>query len=111
MQRWCSLASSAPFLAMALLAGCSLSEDKFAEDFTQAECEWAVTCYPGVYTSVEECVSDGSAIESPADDCTYDPKAARDCLKGTQDLACPDDGSFPERPAACDEVYTCGSAG
>lgn len=103
MHRWVA--------ALLVLGGCSLSEEQFAEDFTEAECEWTVECYPAVYASVEECVSDGPAIQPAGDDCTYDAKAARDCISGTNALECPTDGSFPERPAACDDVFTCGGEG
>lgn len=59
---------------------------------------------------VEECLGQTCSDAEPVDtsDCTYDARAAQDCVVGLEEATC-DQGAgfgFPF-PAVCDEVYAC----
>lgn len=90
--------------AFLLFAACGYSEEAYLEDEATASCAFTVDCYPGLYASVDECVS-LTYTGVPEAGCSFDPKAARDCVDGLEELSCPGEGEFPTFPAACDSVY------
>ncbi|MEZ4316474.1 MAG: hypothetical protein R3F61_03170 [Myxococcota bacterium] len=68
---------------IAVLAGCGISEDKFAEDWVETYC-----------AAYDECDTSGRPCpvnienQTPAASCEFDKKAAKDCLSA--DLTCDD---------------------
>lgn len=96
---------SLPLLLVAAgLSACAYGEDVYAEDYAEASCEFTVQCYPDLHASVEACL-ETVTIGEGTDACTYDAGAARDCVDGVREMACPEEGAFPEFPAACANVY------
>ncbi len=104
-------------LALALLIGlsaCSVSEERFIADMSEAECTYATQCFTEeiltfyAWDSVESCQSDQGPIYAALQrDCTtYDKKAARDCLKALQERTCQGEGPDFDNPAVCADVFT-----
>ncbi len=90
----------------ALVMGCSMNEEQFEDARIDARCAWSVECYPGVYSSLDECTADWGDGTPSGLACTYDAAAAADCVAGLQEMECPTDGAAPSYPEACAVVYT-----
>lgn len=102
-------------LALILLSACGYSQGKYAEDMIELTCERLAECdmldfFGGTEESCQsyqESVYEGA--EGDEDTCpNYDPKAARDCADGWEDLTCSELQSG-QLPAACDTVCSAGS--
>ena len=98
-----------------LLLACAPSEEKFQERFAEASCEVLLECAADgsdsgfsmvLFDSQSQCVSFYSLVWGFLGECEYDKKAAKECLKGLDDLSCDDS---PESIASCEDVYS-GSA-
>lgn len=72
------------FLAILLLAGCGVSEDRFLVEGVDAFCAAIATCTGHVPT--EGCVDTVRAADRQG--CDYDPKAADDCLAALEAPTC-----------------------
>lgn len=95
-------------LTFILLAiGCSYSEEEFLDDFDAASCDWQTDCYD--YGSFEGCLAEAQASRTELPDaCTYDPKAARECVRDYESIDCPDGIEyFATIPEACEQVWDC----
>jgi hypothetical protein len=100
------------FLIAALgSSGCEYKEWKYQREIVRAECDYAMDCYSGAvltfygWNTVEDCVVDrGPEVAAATAACVYDDKAAKDCVKALDQLAC-QDGGDPTFPSACDQVY------
>lgn len=90
---------------IAAMVGCGWSEGRYLERSAEATCEWTVECYPDLYEDLDACLAD--LTQDPADDCDYDRKSARKCVKAIEDLDCPGPAGVPELPEACRDVYDC----
>lgn len=95
-----------------LVAGCAWSEDRFVNEFVEADCAFLVECYDDAvleflgWDSVDDCIQDrGTEVVTDAEGCEYNKRAARACVKGIEEMACPADGSEPDYPLLCDEVF------
>jgi hypothetical protein len=107
-------------LLFALLAACAPSEEKFQDRFAESACEVMLECAEDgsdsgfslvLFENQEQCESFYSLAWGFMGECEYDKKAAKECLKGLDDLSC--DGTM-EGSSACDDVYTgaaCGWSG
>ena len=96
--------------SLVALTACGMSEDKYNEESIRLSCEFIIECYADLelYADVDECIADVTADqEDPPEGCEYDAKAAKDCLSGLDEMACPAEGDLPETPAACEDVYVC----
>lgn len=103
------------FLLVAL-TGCKMKDATYQNDRADNECTYALACYDDPtksflgYTNQDACVKIvGSEIAGQGVGCTYDAKAAAECVKAWKDLAkgsCPADGTSTTYPAVCDQVYT-----
>jgi len=86
------------------LAACGYSEESYLEDEAAAACTFTVDCYPGLYDSVDECITlRGEPVVTAG--CAYDAQAAADCVDGLEAMSCPEEGAAPAFPVACDSVY------
>lgn len=95
--------------ALAMLAACGYSEERFADDLTRAMCDKLVECelFPG---DEDQCYLQTIDGEGDNTDCDYDPQAARECLSAIDSLTCPEEELLVP-PAVCGDVYTnCGGA-
>lgn len=97
---------------LGVLSGCGWSETRYIDEFVQKDCEVRMECHdPAVLTFLgwethDDCVADrGPEVTAMADDCTYNKKAARDCVKAMDEMACPEDGTELDYPEICDEVF------
>jgi len=98
------------------LAACGMKEEAFQTKFVDEDCDFALRCYdPAIlefygWTDQATCVSArGDQFLTDVQGCTYDKKAAKDCVKAYKDLACPSSGD-PTPPEVCATVYTCSGA-
>ena len=101
--------------AIGLLVGCGVKEDAFIDKFAERTCEWALECYDDAsleflgWTDLDACIQDfGGRYLADVQGCTYDKKAAKDCLKAMKDATCPAEGEDPALPTVCEAVYDCG---
>ena len=102
----------ATVLAMALVAGCGISEEKYQQRYAESYCEWALQCLDAPvlefygWEDLETCVPDfGGRQGVITEACIYDPKAARTCLKDMKNYGCE---SAPDVPESCELAYLCG---
>lgn len=94
--------------ALSTVVACGYSEDSYLEDYDEVRCEWTVACYPSLYADVDECLQDFlGADQQVSEECEYDPQEARECVRGWENLDCPEGEEFPATPAACSDVYDC----
>lgn len=101
-------------LAIVLLGGCKWDETEYIERRVEAECEFALACYDAPvlefygWTDAETCVAEyGPRLTGATQGCTYDAKAAKDCVKGFKDLDCAaGDDPTTAYPEACLTVFT-----
>ena len=93
-------------LALALV-GCSYPEEDFLDDFDAASCDWQADCYD--YQDHAECMAVAQESRTAIPDaCTYDPKAARECVRDYESISCPNGAEHAAAvPAACGEVWSC----
>ena len=101
---------------LVLLCACAVSEDRFVQDLTEADCAYALACFDEPvlnfkgYTDQEACEALQGPFNAalPVDCAVYDKKKARECLKAVRERPCvsTDDPTDLARPAPCDEVYT-----
>ena len=94
---------------LATLAGCGISEEKYAEESIRLSCEYIMECFADLelYASVDECITElTDAAVDPDPACVFDAKAAKECLADAEALECPAEGELPESPASCEDVYT-----
>jgi hypothetical protein len=83
-----------------------MSEEKFQEEYIAVYCAWATDC--GWFADDAECGEVYADWRADREDCAYDGVAAKDCVNGTEELACPASEQEPqELPLACSSVYTC----
>lgn len=97
-----------------VLAGCGVKQDDYIGEYVEAECAFALECYPPAvlefygWNDEAECQTQrGGELTAQTDGCTYDKKAAKACLKAFKDAACPAEGEDPVLPAICNDVWTC----
>ncbi len=95
-------------VAAMFAAACGYSEDKFAEEASEATCAVFVTCFES-HADVDACLADGDDDTGEEIECVnFDSSAAQDCVEGIEALeaACPDDilGFFADYPAACGNI-------
>lgn len=94
--------------ALTALSGCAMSEEKFTGKNAVLACETYEECgYLDAFGgSIEECES---AVEALTEawlseaGCTYDPSAARKCLREYKDVDC-DETTEESEESACDLV-------
>ena len=94
--------------AILLLAvGCAYPEEDFLDDFDQESCAWQTDCYG--YQDEQTCLSEAAASRSTiSDSCTYDPQAARECVRDYEAIDCPNGSDYGATvPAACAQVWNC----
>lgn len=94
--------------ALLVCVGCGYPEAAFRDDLDAAACDWQTDCYS--YQSHGACVAEAEASRTEVDDsCTYDPDAARECVRDYAAIDCPDgDEHAAAVPAACEAVWSCG---
>ena len=96
--------------AVAGLAGCGISEDKYPEKLSQAACAAYEECgYLDSFGGDIESCEDLSRIYTDAQisvaACEYDPAAARDCVNYFKNIDCDADFSTTaEESSPCDDV-------
>lgn len=98
---------------LAALAGCSLSEEAFVQDFVEADCAYILECtsepilaFQGWETE-EDCRTDrGPEVAADAAACVYDKKAAKACLDALELEPCAAEGEDRVFPAICQDVFT-----
>lgn len=96
-------------LGLVTLAGCSMSEEKFAEKAAAAACASAEECDTLGDLTVESCEKALSAYYEAlvtSDACDYDGGAAKKCVSEMKGASC--DGGDSDGDSACVDV--CGSA-
>lgn len=93
-----------PIALMVFAAACGYAEADYIVDEAEAACVFTVECYPGLYDSIEDCVTATQSVTPPAG-CSFDGDAAKECVEGLEAMACPEEGAAPAFPAACDAVY------
>jgi hypothetical protein len=110
------VAALASVAALVALAGCGVKEDAFVSKYVEEECAFALSCYdPAIlnfygWTDADACIAQrGPEIVTAAEGCVYDKKAAKECLKEFDEMACPDGDPLP--PAICGQVWDCGAGG
>ncbi len=111
------LAAAQGGLVLLFAAGCSVDSTEFISKYAEAECEFAMLCYePSIlqfngWSDAAECVTErGPELTGDSQDCTYDKKKAKACLKAMKDLPCPTEGD-PVVPEICTQVFTCDGTG
>lgn len=96
--------------SLAFLAACGISEESFAEKYADKFCEVSEDLSCGDWCG--DTSGTGTTTATTSNDCDFDSAAAKDCLNG--EWTCNSDFDpilFPEGPAACLEVYDCGTTG
>ena len=92
-------------MILLFLAACAYPEGEFEADLDAVMCEWRSDCYGDSYG---QCLADAQASwDGQSASCSYDQRAARDCVRGMRRMDCPFDGVDPAFPPACDQVWTC----
>lgn len=93
-------------------SGCTYDEWKYQQSLVQAECDYAMDCYSDAvltfygWNTAEDCAADrGPELAAAVATCSYDPEAAKQCIKELGELAC-QEGEDPPYPSVCDVVYT-----
>ncbi|MBW1879515.1 MAG: hypothetical protein JRJ84_14220, partial [Deltaproteobacteria bacterium] len=78
------------------LTGCRWSEARFFDEYAEADCTFLMDCLdPAVLTflgwgSLADCIEDkGTEAVTEAQGCEYNPRAARSCVKGIEEMTCP----------------------
>ena len=89
-------------LLFAALAGCTYSEEAFQEDSADAMCSFLTDCYS--HDLQGPC--DAPVAEIPDHSCTFDPEKARQCVRGINQMQCPEADS-PSLPVACTGAWDC----
>ena len=100
-------------LALALLVGCGLSEDKYATKIAVAQCALYEECgylqaYGDTVAACESAIEELSKAYVTDETCDYDARAARQCLREVKETECDTDG---EGDSSCDDVCGDGTAG
>lgn len=95
-------------LALTGLSACAMSEEKFTGRNAELACESYEECgYLDAFGgSIEECEAAVEALTEAwlaEPDCTYDPAAARKCLREFKDVDCEETTEDAEE-SACDLV-------
>jgi hypothetical protein len=111
------------FILLAL-AGCGVSSDRYASQYAEAECTYAISCFDAQIlefnnwvaqtvegeerTAQEMCERDvAPRIMQTNQICaTFDKKAAKQCLDEWETQGCPDNGADPDVPIICDSVFS-----
>ena len=101
-----------PLLAALILAGCGISEDRFATRSAEARCEFYADCgtLESYGDTLDACKAQVEALTKDslnAEDCDYDAQAARQCLQDIKEASC-DAEDNDEGDVACDDV--CGES-
>lgn len=97
-----------------LLAACGVNknnfDDKFAESLCKAVRECSEAYFNSYWSSLDDCEEEYSDYysESTIEDCDFDNKQARECLKAVDDYARSCDYRDIEGVDACAEIYDCG---
>ena len=94
-------------MVLLLAVGCTYPEEDFLDDFDRESCAWQTDCYD--YQDEQTCLSEAEASRSELPDtCTYDPKAARECVRDYAAIDCPDGVEYVATiPVACEGVWNC----
>ncbi|MFT5685979.1 MAG: hypothetical protein ACI8RZ_006934 [Myxococcota bacterium] len=96
--------SALTFLLLAM--GCSYPEEAFLDDFDVASCDWQTDCFS--YQDHATCLDAAVASRTEvSDSCTYDPKAARECVRDYESIDCPAGEPDATVPEACESVWDC----
>ena len=87
--------------------GCAYPEEAFLDEFDEASCDWQVDCYN--YQDHETCLSAAATSRTAIPDtCTYDPDAARECVRDYESIDCPNGNEYSANiPEACEQVWDC----
>jgi|Wag4MinimDraft_19_1082662.scaffolds.fasta_scaffold49889_2 hypothetical protein len=97
-------------VALFALVGCSVSEEKFAEQYAELACQSAEECDALGGQSVEDCQTALQEFFEAAvtdDSCEYDGRAAKKCLKEAKGNV-GDCDAEAEEDSACEDI--CGGA-
>jgi len=99
--------------SLALIVGCGMNEDKFEEKYAEAYCGWLEDCakLSDMHGTMDVCLKAEKIYADETltpDECEYDKKVAKECIKEIQDNDdCDIDDSVPDE---CATVSTCTSA-
>ena len=94
--------------------GCRWSEARYFDAYAEADCTFLMDCLdPAVlnflgWETLDDCIQDkGTQAVTEAEGCEYNPRAARPCVKGIEEMTCPPDGEEPDYPPICETVFDC----
>jgi len=95
------------------VAGCSLSEGRYVEEFVELDCTYALDCYDEAvlsflgWDSLEVCMDDlGPEVTAEGEGCLFDRKAAKECLKKLEERTCAGEGEDHVYPSICEKAFT-----
>ena len=96
---------------LVLLTACSLSDEKFQEDYPDQVCTYYQSCDPPYFPDQANCVDEQQQDLPEVDTCTFDKDTAKACLDALSGLQC--DGAARNFPTSCaiDAVYDCSGGG
>jgi len=97
-----------PLIAMLTqLAACSLSDERFQEDYPDALCTYYQSCDPPFFDDQGECVEEQQEDLPEVESCTFDKDTANACLDALEGRTC--EGSARNLPESCDldTIYDC----
>ena len=98
-------------VALVALVGCSVSEEKFAEQAAEIACQQAEECDTLAGLSAEDCQTTLQEFYDAAltdESCEYDGRAAKKCLKEMKGMV-GDCEAEVEEDSACEDVCGGGS--
>ncbi len=96
-----------PLTLLVLLTACGVSEEEFLEEYVAASCDVLVDCEDAGISFVDATgcrTTYEGFVEADTDDCDYDPKAARKCLREMAEPTCKVLTS--DRRGQCAQVYS-----
>ena len=97
-------------IALPILAGCGIKEEAFIDRYAELFCAHVDECgkLNEQFGTIETCEKDRRILadeDLTATGCTYNPKAAKECLK---DLKNNEDCDIADwQPESCDRVSNC----
>jgi hypothetical protein len=98
----------------ALLAGCSITPENYAERFAEQECGIEHRCYPEdfLWSDLDACVADllpgyQAGLDWAEDNCAPKYDLATDCWRAIERMSCDEIASPTEEPEACDSWMGC----
>ena len=76
---------------------------QFRHDADVATCAWKEDCYGEDFNVCLE-TAEG---QTETTGCFFEEQEARQCVRGLEQMACPEEGSAPVFPEVCQRVWTC----